>query len=355
MSLIIYPDGQKPSLPSFSFYDGTETLLFDESIWTYFRLLEDGKRQELEGVTGIVKIIDKSEPLMRWAVKKSMEKLRRLLLGSPNFAALGPEAAQMLDDIIAEAKKADKEELEQAADTGHKAHDWIEAYIKASIAGDDLNLLWQSMPDDPKAVNACKASVGWMQQHKVKWVRTERRCYSRAHGYAGTMDGLARVSSCGNPNCCPTEFTDRLTLVDWKTSNDLYIEYLLQTASYQNAHEEETGEIIEDRWVIRLGKDDAEFDPWHMEDRSAYEEDRKAFLSTLDTYRCVWAVRDRMSNVLTKRRKRDKEKLAAARRIECLDAKKYKGSRKKKGCNGTEEVCEACNKRYLDKHPVVLS
>src|SRR5262249_19750690 len=119
-----------------------------------------------------------------------------------------------------------------------------------------------NFPVDERAANCCAAAVEWMSQHNVRWLKTERKCFSRKYGYAGTMDGLAVVDSCKDRLCCPHDFTDRLTLVDWKTSNALYVEYLLQTAAYQQAYQEETGETIADRWVIRLGKDDAEFDPW---------------------------------------------------------------------------------------------
>ena len=71
-----------------------------------------------------------------------------------------------------------------------------------------------------------------------------------------------------------TQFKYRLSLSDCKTSNSLRVEYLLQIAAYQHAYQEETGENIEDRWVIRLGKDDAtEFDPWHTEGDEPFRQD----------------------------------------------------------------------------------
>lgn len=261
-----------------AFYGGDVVLEFDRPSWSYRRVNPDGTLGvRFAGVTGTCHIIDKSEVLIRWAVKVAMIKMKKLLVDGK---FVGEEATSILfestlDDIIRESKKADKEELDAAAEIGHIAHDWIESYVRAILRDDHerrLELL-AKLPEDERAANACLAAIDWMVAHDVRWIATERRCCSREHEYAGTMDGLALVSSCSDPLCCPTKFVDRLTLVDWKTSNYLYIEYLLQTAAYQHAHEEETGDTIEDRWVIRLGKEDAEFDPWHVDGRGLYEQD----------------------------------------------------------------------------------
>lgn len=304
----------------------------------------------MAGVTGTCHIIDKSEVLIRWAVKVALARVKKLLVDGK---FVGEEATSVLfestlDDIIREAKKADKEELDAAAEIGHVAHDWIEQYI-AGILGADAERrieLLAKLPVDERAANACIAALEWMDAHFVQWVATERRCCSREHEYAGTMDGLALVSSCNDSACCPTPFKDRLTLVDWKTSNYLYIEYLLQTAAYQHAHEEEKGEQIEDRWVIRLGKEDAEFDPWHVDGRGLYEEDFRAFLRALALSRSVTQIRDRIETT-TAAKKAAKFALRLALKeaenlLACPVSDEYKGVRAKKGCNGTEVLCKKC-------------
>lgn len=354
MSLILYADGMSPDLSRHFFYNGEEELAFDQQAWTWYRILKPKRdRQKLDGVTNIVHIIDKSEALMPWAVKKALEKFCRLLLKLGDTTLTEP----MLIDLMKEAKKADREELEDAGEVGHLAHEWIEKYIKAILSDNEprrLELL-SKFPDDPRASRACTAAIEWMYLHNVRWLSTERRCYSRIHGYAGTMDGLARVDSCSDPDCCPASFKDRLTLVDWKTSNYLYVEYLYQTAAYQQAYQEETGEEIEDRWIIRLGKEDGEFDPWHAEGREIFEADLAGFLDCLALTRIVKTTKDRVADVKEARRARAKAALVIERQKKCLDADKYKGSRKKKGCNDTNVICEACNQKYVDKHPANVS
>jgi hypothetical protein len=138
-----------------------------------------------------------------------------------------------------------------------------------------------------------------MSAHHVRWIETESKIYSREHDYAGTMDGLATCDSCDDCSCCPVVFKDRLSLIDWKSSNHLKIEYLFQTASYKHAKMEEHPEMkILDTWILRLGKSEEEagkFEPWHMTP-DEYEDDFKGFLACLVLTRLVDSVEERMSS-----------------------------------------------------------
>jgi hypothetical protein len=338
------------------FYNGEEALWFSPSRWLYVRETPDGL-QELSGVTGVCKIVDKSDPLMKWAVRKAMEKLRAAILSQH----LGPNQAielfvEELDQIIADAKKADKEALEDAGGVGHDAHSWIEALIKSILAGDTLRQLelLAKLPEEERAANCCVACVDWQVQHNVRWISTERKVYSRMYGVAGTMDGLALVDSCADPLCCPCAFTNRLSIIDWKSSNYLYTTYLMQTAMYQQAFTEETGEQIADRWIIRLGKDDGEFEPWHAEGYDVFVQDFEAFKQALYLTRSLKVIDGRISTVRTVRRDVKKKAADAARdaehRVQCPKAKDYKGSRLKKGCNDTDQMCQACKSIYEKAH-----
>ena len=347
-SMLIYAPGHNPNLPEYEFYNGTVKLRFDKSCWTYFLVRSDGSLESQDGVTKTVQIIDKSPALMPWAVKKAMAKLKRLL--SERNLAIDDE--EELDELIASAKKADREELEAAGEIGHTAHDWIEQYIK-TILYDRIERrreLLAKMPSDARAANACIASLDWMHEHNVRWISTERKIFSLKYGYAGTMDGLARVDSCKDPNCCPNHFKDRLTLIDWKTSNGLWVEYLFQTAAYQQAIQEESGEMIEDRWVIRLGKEDAKFEPWHLEGKDLFEQDFQGFLQALLLLRSVTKAEERMSAVragkTAARRQEAKADRVEQSKLQCKNFAKYKGTRPPV-CNGGHP-CEACKKKYAE-------
>ena len=78
--MLIHAAGYDPTTSEHWFYNHTERLVFGKKTWTYYRIMPDGSRQPLDGVTKVAHIIDRSEALVPWAVKKAMEKLKRLLL-----------------------------------------------------------------------------------------------------------------------------------------------------------------------------------------------------------------------------------------------------------------------------------
>lgn len=249
----------------YKFYNGTVVLRYDVKKHIYYKVTPDGLVKQ-DGVTTICKIIDKSSVLLPWGCK--MMELKALRLIEPFVVGKGSDAQinvskACFDILIKDAKSAHKDKLEEAGTVGHATHNWIEKFIKATMAG-DIDKAIQELPDNPKAKSAVSAALDWIKRHNVRWLCTERKIYSRTYEYAGTMDGLCLADSCDDLNCCPDTFKDRKTLVDWKTSNYLYAEYILQTAAYKNAYTEETGEAIDDVWVIRLGKTDSKFQAWHV-------------------------------------------------------------------------------------------
>ena len=358
-SIMVYPEGHNPSASSHFYYGGTVELRFDKESWTYYRVEKDGRLTRQEGVTSVLhKAIDKSAPLMAWAVKTAMAKLKKILIerGFCNYdveSGFQPTLFEaILDEIITEAKKADREALESAGEVGHVAHKWVEDYITALINdADDRRLeLLAHLPLDERAANCCIAFCGWSVAHNVRWIATERKVYSLKHGVAGTMDGLARVDSCTDPLCCPTPFKDRLSVIDHKTSNYIYLEYLLQTAIYQQAHEEETGDVIDDRWINRYGKTDADFESWHAEGREAFEDDRDGFLNALALVKSIAKIKARIDGIkdVKKDHERAQKKLAkeADLMLVCKSAGKYKGIRAPK-CNDGHP-CQSCLAKYTE-------
>lgn len=338
---------------SYKFYNDEVELRYDPAAHVYL-LVQDGELVPQDGVTTICHIIDKSSALIPWGCKMMAAKLLATVPVSvlPTGERVVPQLAYGdFEKLVLEAKNAHKEKLEEAADVGKQAHNWIEQYIKSVLSGNDSRKfeLLATFPEDERARNCCLAALDWMQQHNVRWSYTERKIFSRDYGYAGTMDGLCLVDSCSDELCCPHPFKDRLSLADWKSSNYLYIEYLFQTAAYEHAHEEEFGVDITDRWVIRLGKDNGEFEPWHIE-ADQFEEDLNGFLECLYLSRTVDSVQERMKlkkdfikGILKARAKQVKEE---ALKIRCKSADKYKGVRPPK-CNGGNP-CQSCLQKYAE-------
>lgn len=341
----------------YEFYGGTVKLRYDPKDHVYLLVKEDGTLEVVHGVTSVCHIIDKSVVLIPWACKMMAQKLSLLLptevsdaveyVGTWDGSAISPIKRRELEDLIDKAKTAHKDKLDEAGDIGHFAHSWIENYIKAILNEDEAGrqLLLENKPYDERARNACNAALDWMHHHNVKWISTERKIYSRKHKYAGTMDGLCYVDSCSDPLCCPNPFKNRLSIADWKTSNYLYPEYLMQTASYEAAYEEETGEDVKDRWIIRLGKEDAKFETWHIE-HECFHADFQAFLAALDLRRKYDLLEERLidlKDIYRKGRKKMKEDALA---IKCKKADSYKGIRKPSCNNGVP--CAVCLKKYED-------
>lgn len=113
-----------------------------------------------------------------------------------------------------------------------------------------------------------QAALTWLRENKVEPRDTERPIYSRLHRYSGRLDCVARVGGV-------------LSLIDWKTGKGIYPEFWLQTAAYVKAWEEEFGETIEQRIIVRLSEDGAE--P-HTRSRSLLKRDFGAFLGALTLY-----------------------------------------------------------------------
>lgn len=339
------------------FYNHTEQVLYDKTNHKYLLVLPDGTFEELISGSQVGKIIDRSERLLPWGSKVMGQKL--LALSVPHKQSvryLGEQevpgylfSEEEFEKLITQAKSAHRDHLDDAGKVGNIAHNYVESYIKAVLTDDLIlvNQLLANPPAEPRAAKCVSAALEWMNRHRVEWISTEKKVYSRQYRFAGTLDGLAYVSSCDDPHCCPVTFTDVLSIVDWKSSNSLHIEYLLQTAAYQQAEREETGLDITDRFIIRLGKDEGEFDPWHLTWKD-FEPDLRAFLRAMGLTKDVEELEERMKYVYNTKSAAKKEaaklEREAALKIACGNADKYMGI-KAPGCNGGNP-CESCLKKY---------
>lgn len=191
----------------------------------------DAKRKS--GPTTYIGIKDKSTALVSWATELQadfiIEKIRR--------------GEKITEEHVFFAQDLHRQKKEEAADLGHKIHEWCEHYIKTK-----LKIKGYSMPDMPEDQNiqvAVNAFLDWEKEHKVKFLSSERLLYSRKHEYVGTLDIEALVDG-------------DLCVVDLKSSNGLYNTVRMQTAAYLKADEEESKRKYKGRWAIRLAKETEE-------------------------------------------------------------------------------------------------
>ena len=147
-------------------------------------------------------------------------------------------------------------------------------------------------------------------------------------------------------------------MIDWKTSNDLYFEYLIQLSAYWGAlteiesceHPDEP--LIEDGWIIRLGKDDAEFETWHITDSQEFELYYYGFLNAHRWYCSMEHAQSQMKlkndTLRLARKAQRKVEKEAQLKLKCANHETYKGIREPR-CN-KGNPCLACLEKYKNVH-----
>ena len=113
-----------------------------------------------------------------------------------------------------------RETKQAAADAGTLAHDMVEH----DIYGQPFSLSPYEPEIATKALGAFKAYQEWKQQTNLTIAEAEVPLVSRVHKFGGTLDAIF--------------IQGKLALGDWKTSNGVYADYLLQLAAYQLLWEE---------------------------------------------------------------------------------------------------------------------
>lgn len=100
---------------------------------------------------------------------------------------------------------------DEAADIGTLAHGLVEAHIKTGVLPD---------PTAPEgARSAFEAYRKWASMTRLEIIEQETSMVSEAHQFGGTLDAIGRMEG-------------ELCMLDWKTSNGVYQDYLIQLAAY---------------------------------------------------------------------------------------------------------------------------
>ncbi len=263
-------------METYQLYNGEVTLRFEPGRHTYY--VND---QWVPGVTGAVGVIDRSAPLMWWAVNQSLAYLRGVL--KPGI----PYDEVQLEQFLREAKTAHRRKSEESIKIGEVVHQWIEAKIKGRNS---------SLPFNEQARKGCQAFAKWARENRIQFVRSEAKLYSKKYHYAGTLDVEALVNG-------------KLSIIDIKVSNGIYLGMQLQMAAYLQARTEESGNPYPGgRYIIRVDKRTGEPEVAHL--AKGFKEDFAAFLGALALYRRVLQER---SNGASFNRKDREVTLAAGR------------------------------------------
>lgn len=164
----------------------------------------DGTR--VPGTTTIIGRFKDSGALIKWAYRQGREH--------ESLAAAGKPAPSDLYEVS-----------QAAADIGTAAHAMVEASIKGESP--DAALATFNLPADAqdKARSSFAAYTDWASMTRLEIVAQEMLLVSERYRFGGTPDAIGRVNG-------------KLCLIDWKTSNAVYSDYLLQLAAYRALWEE---------------------------------------------------------------------------------------------------------------------
>ena len=208
-------------------YGGKVTIEFDSDLHRYKK---DGKN--LISVTAATGVIDKSQPLILWAVGLAKDYLNNCITNG-----------DAVDSVtIEEACRQHSIRKEKAADTGSQVHNWIEAFAKAKREGSET----PAIPEGKNVQNGVNAFLDWFIENDVVFETNERLVYSRAHDYVGITDFVAMVNG-------------KRVVGDWKTSKRIYPEMRVQLSAYKEAIEEEEGKKLEGGILLHCDKETGEF------------------------------------------------------------------------------------------------
>ena len=229
-------------------YKGTIKLKFIDSNHSYWVSKKEKSGwtdfERISGVTTFIGIKDKSAPMKYW-VARIMH----------NFCAAILQEREITKFDLKEAKELHTKRLQEASNIGTKIHDWISEYLLGKEP---------SMPQETVVLQGANAFLDWQKENKLKFIASEIALYSKEHGFCGKLDAVAKQGK-------------KTYLIDFKTSNGIYNEVMLQTAAYAHAHEEMGLGKIDGRFELRLEKRTPEEFELEMDEKGKVNEVYKPF------------------------------------------------------------------------------
>lgn len=200
--------------------------------------LSDGSR--VPGTTTVLGRFKESGPLIRWAWNEGRE---------------GRELYETRD---------------KAADIGTAAHSMVEARINQQDPEAVLGLTGLDFEGLSRARNAFRQYEKWASMSNLAVLHQEFPMVSEVYRFGGTPDAIGTVNG-------------ELCLVDWKTSNGVYADYLLQLAAYRILWEELNPDkpLVGGFHLCRFSKDYGDFSHHYY---SELESAREMFIHLLAAY-----------------------------------------------------------------------
>lgn len=171
------------------------------------------------------------------------------------------------------------DERDKACDIGTAAHAMVEAHIH----GEDPALREELTKLDTearfKADNAFQMYLKWASMSNLKVVEQEMQLVSERYRFGGTPDAIGEVDGV-------------LCLVDWKTSNGVFSDYLLQLAAYRILWEENHPDrpLVGGFHLCRFSKEHGDFGHHYY---AELDDAREMFLALRTAYQYDAALKKR--------------------------------------------------------------
>lgn len=165
-----------------------------------------------------------------------------------------PLAQESADELIKEAKQADRNVSQEAADVGTICHGFAELHSLGKIEEAQALLEKVRGAEAWPLIAACiDKYMEWALQNKGKLVCAEGLVGSPTYLFCGKFDRLDMVNG-------------KLRLRDYKTSKDIFLDQYIQLGAYSLAIKEWMGLDVEELEVLRFGKEDGTFDTLLIDD-----------------------------------------------------------------------------------------
>lgn len=208
-------------------------------------LYKDAKGNRVPSVTTILSRFKESGGLLYWANKVGLE-------------------GKTLDEARA-----------PAATAGTMAHDLVEAHINKRSTPE----LHGNADVVARAKAAFETYLKWADMYKLTIRHTEVSLVSNAHAFGGRLDAIGANG-------------DGLALLDWKTSNAVYADYLLQLAGYAILWEEAYPDhLLSGFHLCRFAKEEGDFSHHYF---PRLDQERETFLAMRSLYDLVKKVESRV-------------------------------------------------------------
>jgi hypothetical protein len=267
-----------PDKQEFTLYNGEVVLTFAEKSHRYKVSDSGSKPEHCPSVTTILNVLNKPA-LVEWGVKCACndieDNLRALFAGS-SFTE------QQILNIVARGRTAHDRIREEAAEIGTNVHDYLAQYWRAKMA--DKTYLIPHLPLDDKVENCIYASFDWFKEHDLRPIRVEEFQYSRKLKICGRPDWIGYVDG-------------TLSVLDYKSTRQLWPELPLQMSAYAMMHNEEFGEQAYTRYGLRLDKESGQFEARKYSSET-YEYD-------VETFKACFQIYDRLKTLRRKPKKED--------------------------------------------------